>query len=178
MNEKDPHMQAGAWLFYSCNTDLRRVVEQFVYEHVFTHVLAGSLDFFIENEHRVFHAGDKLLVKRNQLAKVVKIPPPGGQFKSISLYLNQDILRAYSLEYGVKAAGSYQGEGIIRLKEDAFYESFADSLIPYVSTDGGQTDPALSQLKVKEAIMLLLQLEKKARDLLFDFGEPGKNDLV
>jgi AraC family transcriptional regulator, exoenzyme S synthesis regulatory protein ExsA len=177
MSEKDPHMQAGAWLFYSCNTDLRRVVEQFVHEHVFTHVLAGSLDFFIENEHRVFHAGDKLLVKRNQLAKVVKIPPPGGQFKSISLYLNQDILRAYSLEYGVKAAGPYQGEGIIRLKEDAFYESFADSLIPYVSTEGGQPDPALSRLKVKEAIMLLLQLDKKARDLLFDFGDPGKIDL-
>ena len=24
MSEKDPHMQAGAWLFYSCNTDILR----------------------------------------------------------------------------------------------------------------------------------------------------------
>jgi AraC-like DNA-binding protein len=180
MEEKQPHREhreKDAWLFYSCNTDLRRVVEQFVHEHAFTHVLAGSLDFYIGNEHRVFHAGEMLLVKRNQLARVVKIPPPGGEFRSVSLYLNQDRLRAYSLEYGVEAVGPYQGEGIVRLKKDAFYESFADSLIPYVSRDGSVVDPGLSQLKVKEAIMLLLRLDKKVRDLLFDFSEPGKIDL-
>jgi hypothetical protein len=46
MEEKDTQRKANAWLFYSCNTDLRRVVEQFVREHAFTHILAGSLDFF------------------------------------------------------------------------------------------------------------------------------------
>jgi AraC-like DNA-binding protein len=177
MEEKDSHREKDGWLFYSCNTELRRVVEQFVHEHAFTHVLAGSLDFYVGNEHRVFHPGDMLLVKRNQLARVVKIPPPGGEFRSMSLYLNQDRLRAYSLEYGVEAAGPYQGEGIVRLKEDAFYESFAESLIPYVSKDASVVDPGLSQLKVKEAIMLLLRLDKEVRDLLFDFSEPGKIDL-
>jgi AraC-like DNA-binding protein len=175
--DEDEHQTAQNWLFYSCSTELRRVVEQFVYEHAFTHILAGSLDFFTGNEHRVYRAGDILLVKRNQLAKVIKIPPAGGEFRSVSLYLNQDILRAYSVEYGVKAAGPYQGEGIVRLKENAFYESFADSLTPYLSEDGGKVDPALSHLKVKEAIMLLLRVDKKVRDLLFDFSEPGKIDL-
>jgi AraC-like DNA-binding protein len=177
MEEKDTQRKANAWLFYSCNTELRRVVEQFVHEHAFTHILAGSLDFYFGNEHRVFCAGDKLLVKRNQLAKVVKIPPPGGEFRSVSLYLTQDLLRAYSVEYNMKVAGPYQGEGIVRLKENTFYERFADSLIPYVSKEGSVVDPALSQLKVKEAIMLLLRLEHTARELLFDFSEPGKIDL-
>ncbi len=177
MEEKEERGKANGWLFYSCNTELRRVVEQFVHEHAFTHILAGSLDFYIGNEHRVFRAGEMLLVKRNQLAKVVKIPPPGGEFRSLSLYLTQDLLRTYSLEYNMKAAGPYQGEGIIRLKENAFYQRFADSLVPYMSNEGSVVDPALSQLKVKEAIMLLLRLEPKAREFLFDFSEPGKIDL-
>jgi AraC-like DNA-binding protein len=175
--DENRHAEAQKWLFYSCNAELRRVVEQFVYEHAFTHILAGSLDFYWSNEHRVFHAGEMLLVKRNQLAKVTKIPPPGGEFRSISLHLSQDILRAYSVEYGMKATGPYRGEGIVRLKQDAFYQSFADSLTPYLSADSGEVDPALSQLKVKEAIMLLLRLDKKVRDLSFDFSEPGKIDL-
>ena len=40
-----------------------------------------------------------LFLKRNQLLKFVKQPPPEGEFKSLSIYLDQRILKDFSLEY-------------------------------------------------------------------------------
>lgn len=177
MKEPEKTIQANPWLFYSCYTELSRVVEQFVQEHAFTQILEGSLDFYLGTDHRVYKAGEMLLVKRHQLAKVVKIPPAGGMFKSISLHLTQDILREFSLEYGLKASEPFRGDGIVLLRQDAFYKSFADSLTPYLLAGPQEVDPALVKLKVKEAILLLLRLNKQVNNMLFDFSEPGKIDL-
>jgi AraC-like DNA-binding protein len=177
MKESEDRGLTGNWLFYSCYYELNRVVEQFVQEHVFTHILEGSLDFFLGNRHHVYRQGDMLLIKRHQLAKVVKHPAAGGQFRSYSLYLQQPALRAISLEYGLKADAPYKGENIILLQQDAFYKSFAESLLPYIEARSQQVDPTLAQLKVKEAVLLMLRLNKEVKNLLFDFSEPGKIDL-
>lgn len=164
-------------LFYSCYYERNRVVEQFVREHTFIHILQGDLDFFLGTSHHIYHSGDTLLIKRNQLAKVVKIPPPGGVFRSISLHLDQPMLRAISLEYGFRTEASYSGDSIIRLTQDAFYKSFIDSLTPYMETNVLNIDPALIQLKARESVLLMLRLNKQVMNLLFDFSEPGKIDL-
>lgn len=177
MKETGNALQANQWLFYSCYHELNRVVEQFVQEHVFTHILEGSLDFFLGTRHHTYNQGDMLLIKRHQLAKVVKYPRPDGVFKSFSLYLDQPMLRAYSLEHGLKANTPYSGDSIVLLKQDPFYKSFADSLTPYMEIPAEQIDPPLAQLKVREAILLLLRLNGQVKDLLFDFNEPGKIDL-
>src|ERR1700748_3482080 len=108
-------------LFYSCYSQLSRVEEQFVHDHSFTYIMEGSLEFYLAGSHRVYHPGDVLLVKRNQLAKVTKIPRTNGVFKSMSLRLHKDTLRAFSMEHGYQADKTYQGDSIIRLKHDAFY---------------------------------------------------------
>jgi AraC-like DNA-binding protein len=65
----------------------------------------------------------------------------------------------------------------VLLRQDAFYKSFADSLTPYLLAGPQEVGPALGQLKVKEAILLLLRLNKQVNNMLFDFSEPGKIDL-
>jgi AraC family transcriptional regulator, exoenzyme S synthesis regulatory protein ExsA len=116
-------------------------------------------------------------VKRNQLAKATKLPPEGGVFKSISIRLDQEALRSFSAEQGVHATGPYRGEGIVLLKQDVFSNSFFESLAPYFTVPQENIDESLKKLKVKEAILLLLRLNKGIKDLLFDFSEPGKIDL-
>jgi len=168
----------GAYLFYSCYSAASRVQEQFVHDHALTIILQGSLDFFLGNRHVTYHQGDIVLVRRNQLAKATKIPPEtGGAFKSISLHLYQDLLRKFSLEDGLQASEPWQGEGIVQLRPDAFAKSFVDSLTPYMSMDEGACDNTLVQLKAKEAVLLILRLNPAAKNLLFDFNEPGKIDL-
>jgi AraC-like DNA-binding protein len=41
----------------------------------------------------------------------------------------------------------------------------------------GNTNKMLTNLKVKEAILILLQTNPELKDVLFDFSEPGKIDL-
>jgi len=170
---------AASWLFYSCFTEKSRMSESFVYEHSFTHILQGSMAFYVGGTMREFHAGDTLLVKRHQLAKATKIPPPdGGVYKSVSIRLHQDLLRDYSVENGISADGPYRGESIVLLQQDAFCKSFFQSLAPYTSIHQQEIDRSLRELTVKEAIILLMRLNKGLKDLLFDFGEPGKIDLA
>ena len=167
----------GSYLFYSCYSAASRVQEQFVHEHALTFILQGSLDFSMGAGHLVYPAGDILLVKRNQLAKATKIPPHEGAFQSVSLHLQQDELRKISMETGLQASKPWQGESIIVMKPDAFSRSFVDSLKPYMSMDESASDNSLVRLKVKEAVLLILRLYPAAKDLLFDFSEPGKIDL-
>jgi AraC-like DNA-binding protein len=167
----------GSYLFYSCYSAASRVQEQFVHDHALTFILEGSLDFFLGTRHVVYHKGDIVLVKRNQLAKATKIPPVGSAFKSVSLHLYQDMLRMFSMEFGLQASAPWQGESVVQLKPDAFSKSFVDSLTPFMSVDEGSCDNSLVQLKAKEAVLLILRLNPAANDLLFDFSEPGKIDL-
>jgi AraC-like DNA-binding protein len=167
----------GAYLFYSCYSAASRVQEQFVHDHALTFILDGNLDFYLGTRHVTYRQGDIVLVRRNQLAKATKLPPAGGAFRSVSLHLYQDLLRKFSIEDGLQASASWQGESILPLKPDAFSKSFLDSIIPYMSMDEGACDNALIQLKAKEAVFLILRLHPAAKDLLFDFSEPGKIDL-
>jgi AraC-like DNA-binding protein len=51
-----------------------------------------------------------------------------------------------------------------------------DSLLPYLQA-GGELDKHLVDLKLKEAILVLLKVNPSLQDVLFDFSEPGKIDL-
>ena len=177
MTATDGTFAKGPYLIYSCYSTLSKVAEQFVHDHALTYITEGSLDFYLGTRHLVYHKGDIVLVKRNQLAKATKIPPDGGVFQSLSLHLSQDALRSFSMEYGVEASGPYLGESIVAMKPDAFAQGFFDSLKPFMSMDAGTIEPSLLQLKIKEALLLVLRLRPAAKELLFDFSEPGKIDL-
>lgn len=167
----------GENLLYSCYSTLSRVAEQFVHDHALTYITEGNLDFYLGTQHIVFRKGDLVVVKRNQLAKATKIPPEGGVFQSVSIHLSQDALRSFSMEYGLEASGPYLGESIVALRPDAFAQSFYDSLQPYMSANTATIEPSLLQLKIKEAILLVLRLRPVIKEMLFDFSEPGKIDL-
>lgn len=173
---KEPN-EGFQWLLNSCYVEKSRAVESFVYEHSFMYVLEGSISFFIAGAVREFNSGDAVLVKRNQLAKATKVPPAGGVFRSISIRLDQENLRTFSVEQGVTATGPYRGESIVLLKQDSFYKSFFESMSPYLAIPTEDIDESLRNMKVKEAIYLILRQNPEIKDLLLDFSEPGKIDL-
>ncbi len=108
--------------------------------------------------------------------KFVKLPPEGGEFKSLSVSLDQETLRNFSMEFGFKAEKHTNGNAILLLKPDALYKSYMDSLPPYLQmVQAGNED--LIANKQKEAILLLLKINPELKDVLFDFSEPGKIDL-
>lgn len=160
----------------SCYYNVSREGEHFISDHVFSYQLSGSMTVNDGNNIYLFREGDYRLSRRNQLAKFVKEPAPGADFKSISVLLDQETLKQISREYNYKAEVKPEKAGIIPLKPHVLYKSYIDSLTPYLQLPQAEND-ILFSLKVKEAILILLKTEPALKDILFDFSEPGKIDL-
>jgi AraC-like DNA-binding protein len=161
---------------FSCYFTRSREGEQFVPEHRFSYQVAGTMIANDGTREYLFNEGDIRLSRRNQLMKFLKMPPEGGEFKSLSVALDQDMLRNFSLEFGIKAEKHTNGDAFLPLKPDALYKSYMDSLIPYLQMEQAGNEQLIAN-KQKEAILLLLKINPELKDVLFDFSEPGKIDL-
>tara|TARA_R110000868_G_scaffold822_1_gene6090 strand:+ start:14799 stop:15614 length:816 start_codon:yes stop_codon:yes gene_type:complete len=163
---------------YSCYYTQNREGEQFAKEHIFSYQISGTLTLKNGKKEYVFKAGDFRFIKKNQLIKFNKQPGEDSTFQSISIYLDQDTLRNFAMEYNHKTSvvKKPENETVIALKEVPLLKSFMDSLIPYINEDQF-INQSLQTLKLREAITILLQCKPELKDILFDFTEPGKIDL-
>src|SRR5258705_6931282 len=164
-------------IMYSCYSQLNREGENFIDEHVFSYVIAGIHKVFLNGKTYTYHEGDFRFFSRNQLAKFVKIPPTGGEFNSISVRMDRTTLVNFSAEHNIRKAHPYHGENAVLLEPNDLLHNYINSLKPYFD-DAGQKNKALTTMKVKEAIMILLETDPALKNLLFDFSEPGKADLI
>lgn len=161
---------------YSCYYTKSREGEQFAPEHVFSYQISGTLTVNDGERDYVTKAGDFRFIKKNSLLKFNKVPPENGEFKSISVFLTQEMLRDFSMEHNIAANGSGDPTAVHPLPPHPLYQSFMQSLAPYeFLTRAGNED--LFKVKLKEAVLLLLKVNPELKDLLFDFAEPGKIDL-
>lgn len=163
-------------IMYSCYFNVSRQGEHFVPDHIFSFQVSGKLEVNTGNETHVFEEGDFRFSRRNQLAKFVKTPPLGGEFKSISILLDQKTLLEISDEYGCKADKQILQTDVVLLKNHTLYQNYIASIMPYLEMPHSDNE-ALFTLKVREAILLLLKVNPELKDFLFDFTEPGKIDL-
>lgn len=162
---------------YACYYTKNREGEQFVEEHVFSYQISGRLTLSDGVEQHVFDPGDFRLIRRNQLVKFLKEPPVGGEFRSVSVYLDQETLRDLSVEHNLSASRFADQNTFIKLSPGPLLKSYMDSLAPYSQT-GILIDPKIVDVKLIEGIFLLLQTAPELKDLLFDFSNPGKTDLL
>ena len=170
------HQPSKPEIVYSCYYEASRGGEQFIQDHVFSYHISGTLVVNDGNKEHVFKEGDFRFVKRNQLAKFLKQPPPGGEFRTLSIMLDQETLKSLSIEHGYIAHKTLDSPNFVVLKPDPLYKSLMDSILPYGNLSPDE-NKALLSLKVKEAVLLLLRNEPSLKDILFDFTEPGKIDL-
>ncbi|WP_443945123.1 helix-turn-helix domain-containing protein [Pedobacter sp. AW1-32] len=163
-------------IVYSCYYQKSREGENFVSEHVLSYQLSGSL---VLNDGKTEYAaapGSLRFIKRNQLLKFVKYPPTDGEFKSITLYLTQQVLKEFSLKYAVFADHKTNEQSVLLLETNLLMKNYFDALLAYHHADA-LNDPKMTALKVNEAILLLLQLRPDLQSVLFDFNNPFKIDL-
>src|SRR5258708_11517059 len=94
-------------MLYSCSQERRRENEQYTPEHSMGYIISGSVQFFTASGMTTHGAGSMGLVKRDLLLKTTKIPPLGGEFKSISLHFSQDALRDYAATHHIVVTKAY-----------------------------------------------------------------------
>ncbi|MFC4213211.1 helix-turn-helix domain-containing protein [Pedobacter lithocola] len=161
-------------ILYSCYHKKSSEGEHFIPNHTFGYVISGSSEIFIGGQKFVFGDGEFRFFRRNQLAKYTKYPPQGGEYKSISIIFDQETLKAVSAEYdlhALKPDGNILG---LKLEPKTLLLNYIESLKPYLDN---ANDKSLTKIKVKEAILILLQTNPELKNILFDFTEPGKIDL-
>jgi AraC-like DNA-binding protein len=171
MDEKDIPIR------YSCFFTRSRAGEQFVPEHAVGYVVSGSLQLTDGNSSRTFGPGEVYFCRRNHFAKYMKCPPEGGEFRSVSIFFEQEMLRQFSFEYGYKAEKTMPEFGFDPIEPESVLAHYMNSLRAYETIFEQQKNKELLVVKQKEAVLLLLRARPDLKHILFDFTEPGKIDL-
>ena len=175
MNESEDHRKINP-ITYSCYTRKVREGEQFIPEHVFSFQISGRL-MMSDGEHTyIFESDSFRLTRRNSMLKFVKEPSVDGAYSNVSIFLDQHTLKVLSSENGFKKEQDFCAPPVIALQSHKLLTNYMASLPPYDDLTDPKND-LLKILKMKELILILLELKPGFKDLLFDFSEPGKIDL-
>ena len=121
--------------------------------------------------------GEMLLIGKNQLGTLTKTPLPGGNYETIVISLQEDLLRKIVLEEKLEAERKYIGPPNILIPTNEYLQGYFQSIVPYARSSGAAMTDKMGILKVKEGVRLLLHTMPGLRDFLFDFSEPYKIDL-
>ncbi|HWB27365.1 MAG TPA: AraC family transcriptional regulator [Chitinophagaceae bacterium] len=150
--------------------------DQFIEEHFFLYLGAGTMHVY--DRHRTFtvKAGDFGLARRNHLAKYNKLPDAGGRFEKVVIVFDQPFLKAFAAQHHYSAVKTVTSGGVIKLHANPMVDNFIRSLTPYFNNEGKINDD-FSNVKRTELLLVLLKADPGLADILFDFGEPGKIDI-
>ncbi|WP_316743370.1 AraC family transcriptional regulator [Pedobacter antarcticus] len=144
-----------------------------------TLVLQVSGQFTLETsvQNISMNGGEMLLIGKNQLGTITKTPLAGGNYETIVISLQEDLLRKIVLEEKLQADRKYIGPPNVLIPSNEFLQGYFQSIVPYARSSGATMTDAMGILKVKEGVKLLLLALPGLRNFLFDFSEPHKIDL-
>lgn len=139
-------------IVFSCYTQLSRQGEHFVSDHVLSYQISG--DLILNDGLHDYSAKDGSIrfLRRNQLLKFTKQPPPDGGFKSLSIYLNQQVLKDFSVEYNLVSEKKEYNKPLCLLNDSVQFQNYMNSLLFYYDS-GKLSDARLVDLKIKEALI-------------------------
>jgi AraC-like DNA-binding protein len=140
------------------------------------YVIAGEIRMQTPEGVIVLQEGTIGMIRRNQLARTMKVPPPGADFKAINILITQDFLRRYCTENKIEPSEKYTGPPMVGLSPNPFIEGYFKSLMPYFELNAPAAGN-LAEIKTREAVELIIRHDPGLHDFLFDFNEPYKIDL-
>lgn len=162
-------------LVYSCAFEKYRGDEEFILEHFLGFQLSGETHAFYADGNTVISENQIILVRKNQLIRTVKYPGKSGKYQFILILLDNETLRQYALEHKITLENTNSKQKLF-FEPNEFLNAYFLSLSPYINKTKEAT-PKLANLKIREAIELILQSNPDLKNVLFDFSEPYKIDL-
>jgi len=144
-----------------------------------TLILQVSGQFIMETsgQNTSMTGGEMLLIGKNQVGRLTKTPLPGGNYETIVISLQDNLLRKILLEEKLEADRKYIGPPNILIPANEFLQGYFQSIVPYARSSGATMTDEMGILKVKEGVKLLLFALPELRNFLFDFSDPYKIDL-
>ena len=167
----------NAEIVFTCSEASFYNTEIIAEEHSIVRVLSGELKVIRSNKTYVFGVGETYLFPRNRLATLIKSQKDGLPYKAIVVKLTQDVLRVFYEQKKIQVNLVSKTDCIIPLPKSLLLDSFFSSMLPYFDLDY-KLPQELSQLKIQEAITVLRSINKDIDNVLSDFSEPHKINIV
>jgi AraC-like DNA-binding protein len=144
-------------------------------QHMLVWFISGETKIVQADTTYFFKKGDIFLIPRNQLATILNYPKDGQPHKTVTMHLSTERLRDFFSNLDVKPKAPVS-QKIRCFHDHPLLESCLASLIPYF--DMKDLPENIASLKITEAISILRAIDKEIDDVLANFEEPGKIDLV
>lgn len=164
-------------LFYSFLSGMRKEKAGFFEHSTLVLQVSGQLTLETTSQRIAMKKGEMLLIRKNQLAELTKMPLDQEQYQTIVICLKEEMLRKIALEEQLETVQKYTGHPNVLIPQNVFLYGFFQSIIPYVHHPAEKVTTTLGLLKVREAVQLLLHALPELTEFLFDFSEPHKIDL-
>ncbi|WP_232831883.1 helix-turn-helix domain-containing protein [Taibaiella helva] len=156
---------------------MRKEKVAFLENNILVMQAGGRFSLKTASESISMERGQMLLIRKNQLGEITKMPLEGEDYQTVVIRLEEAFLRAIALEEQIGPRQKYRGPANILIPGNDFMRAFFQSILPYVHHPEESITRTLGMLKVKEAVHLLLYTLPGLEALLFDFSEPYKMDL-
>ena len=160
-------------IIYSATSKRTIEGEIFIKQHVFDYIIAGTSETYFDGKRQTYKAGDFRFAVKNRLSKFVKQPPADGEYRSVSICIDQDTLLEMKHQY---EPVHHHYENVFLLTPNKLFHNYIDSLLPYLE-NGHHISGDLVKIKIKEAVLIFMEANPQLKNILFDFNEPGKIDL-
>ena len=144
-------------------------------QHMLVWFLSGETKIVQADTIHIFKKGDIFLIPRNQLATIINYPKDGEPHKTVVMHLTTARLKDFYANLDIKPKTSISPK-INYYNNHPLLESCLTSLIPYFDMTALPED--IASLKITEAITILRTIDKEIDNILANFEEPGKIDLV
>lgn len=164
-------------IFYSYLSAERKEKVCFWNHHTLIFQVSGQFTMETPGQKISMTGGGMLLIGKNQLGTLTKTPLPGGNYETIVISLQEDLLRKIVLEEKLEADRKYIGPPNILIPSNEFLQGYFQSIVPYARSSGAAMTDELGILKVKEGVKLLIFALPGLHNFLFDFSVPYKIDL-
>jgi AraC-like DNA-binding protein len=164
-------------IFYAYLSAERKEKVCFWNHHTLVLQVSGQFTMETTGQTISMTAGEMLLIRKNQLGTLTKTPLPGGNYETIIISLQDDLLRKIVLEEHIEAGRKHIGPPNILIPSNEFLQGYFQSIVPYARSVSAELTEELGILKIKEGVKLLINAMPGLRGFLFDFSEPHKIDL-
>lgn len=144
-------------------------------QHMLVWFLSGETKIVQAEATYFFGKGDIFLIPRNQLATIINYPKDGEPHKTVVMHLTVERLRDFYTNKNVKP-NPQKSSKIFSFSKHPLLESCLASLIPYFDMKDIPKD--IASIKITEAISILRTVDKEIDNVLANFEEPGKINLV
>lgn len=165
-----------AEVFIACKKEAHYSRELILPQPALVRVMSGEMRIVTNERSFQFFAGDTVLIPRNQLGRMSKLPLDGQPCIAISLLFLRERVQKYYVSNQPRISAAHNCQ-LRKFGEHPLLKSLFNSLLPYFEMADALPED-IAAIKVEEAIRVLRAIDANVDGLLAHFEEPGKLDLV